>query len=126
MVGVLVVLGVPVAARAGDPDAQRIVDRVSTMLGVVAGMFGSLFDPRLVVVSGAISEGAAEVVAAARLALPGELDLPAPELVASELGGDVVCIGAVAAAIGYRALILTPRALGAERPVDTLEEPGVR
>ncbi|HEX5856583.1 MAG TPA: ROK family protein, partial [Microbacterium sp.] len=71
----------------------------STMLGVVAGMFGSLFDPRLVVVSGAISEGAAEVVAAARLALPGELDLPAPELVASNLGGDVVCIGAIAAAL---------------------------
>lgn len=87
------------AARAGDPDAQRIVDRVSAMLGVVAGMFGSLFDPRRVVVSGAISEGAAEVVAAASVSLPGELDLPAPELVASQLGGDVVCIGAVAAAL---------------------------
>jgi len=87
------------AARGGDPDAQRIVDRVSGMLGIVAGMFGSLFDPRRVVVSGAISDGAAEVVAAARVSLPGELDLPAPELVASELGGDVVCIGAVAAAL---------------------------
>jgi predicted NBD/HSP70 family sugar kinase len=86
------------AARAGDPDAQRIVDRVSAVLAVVAGMFGSLFDPRLVVVCGAISEGAAEVVAAARAALPSELDLPAPELVASTLGRDVVCIGAVAAA----------------------------
>ena len=33
------------AALAGDRDAQRVVDRVSAMLGIVAGMFGSLFDP---------------------------------------------------------------------------------
>ncbi|MGC5225212.1 ROK family protein [Micromonospora sp. DT81.3] len=87
------------AARAGDPDAQRIAARVSATLGIVAGIFGSLFDPRRVIVSGPFSEEAAEVVAAARVALPHDLDLPAPELVTSQLGRHVVCIGAVAAAL---------------------------
>lgn len=87
------------AARAGDRDARRVADRVSMLLATVTGMLGSLFDPRRVVVSGAIASGVADVIAAARPALALELDLPAPELVASELGGDVVCIGAVAAAL---------------------------
>jgi len=87
------------AAQNGDPDAGRIAERVSAMLAIVTGILGSLFDPRLVVVSGAVSAGAAEVIARAREALAGELDLPAPELVASTLGGDVVCIGALAAAL---------------------------
>jgi len=69
------------------------------VLGVVTGMFGSLYDPRRVIVSGAIAHGAAGLIRAARAALPDELDLPVPELVASELGADVVCIGAVAASV---------------------------
>ncbi|WP_150307555.1 ROK family protein [Planctomonas psychrotolerans] len=87
------------AARRGDPDAERVMHRVGAMLGVVTGILGSLFDPARVVVSGSIADGAAELIGAARAALPRELDLPAPELVASRLGGDVVSIGAVSAAL---------------------------
>jgi hypothetical protein len=69
------------------------------VLGIVAGVFGSLFDPRRVVLSGMDPRDAADLVDAARASLPLELDLPAPELVASDLGGDVVCLGAVSAAL---------------------------
>ncbi len=85
-------------ARGGDADAQRIVDRVGLALATILGIFGSLFDVSLVVVSGAISGGADIVLDAARAAAPSHLDLPMPALVASALGADVVAIGAVARA----------------------------
>ena len=86
-------------AAQGDADALRIVDRVGLALARIVSVLGSMFDPERVVVSGAIADGVAEVVAAARRSLPTDLDLPAPELVASTLGGEVVVTGAVAAAV---------------------------
>lgn len=86
-------------AREGDPDAVEIVERAGRALSIITGVLGSLFDPRRVVVSGMDAADAAQLVAAARESLPLELDLPAPELVASELGLDVICLGAVSAAL---------------------------
>lgn len=86
-------------ARRGDPEAQRLVARAGRVLGIITGVFGSLFDPRRVVLSGLAAEDADDLVEAARASLPLELDLPAPELVPSTLGFDVVCIGAVSAAL---------------------------
>ncbi|GAA1978126.1 ROK family protein [Microbacterium pumilum] len=85
-------------AREGDADARRIVDRVALALATIVGIFGSLFDVSLVIVSGAISEGADIVLDATRAVSPTHLDLPVPRLVASHLGADVVAIGAVARA----------------------------
>ena len=79
-------------------DARRVVERVGVALATIAGVFGSLFDSSLVVVSGAVSEGIEIVLDAARAATPAHLDLPAPRIVASPLGADVVSIGAVARA----------------------------
>jgi predicted NBD/HSP70 family sugar kinase len=86
-------------AREGDRDAQRLVTRAGRVLSIIAGVFGSLFDPRRVILSGVAPADAADLVEAARASLSLELDLPAPDLVASELGVDVVCIGAVSAAL---------------------------
>ncbi|KAA9089217.1 ROK family protein [Microbacterium radiodurans] len=86
------------AAAHGDADALRIAERVGHALARIVSVLGSMFDPQRVVVSGGISAGVEEVVAAARRFLPTDLDLPAPELVASGLGADVVVVGAVAAA----------------------------
>lgn len=86
-------------ARRGDRDAERLAGRMGQTLSVIAGVMGSLFDPRRVILAGMPPEDAALVVRAARDSLPLELDLPAPELLASELGDDVVCIGAVSAAL---------------------------
>ncbi len=85
-------------AAAGDAAAMAIVDRVGAVLARIVSVLGSMFDPQRVVVSGAISEGIEAVVVAARRSLPTDLDLPAPELVVSQLGADVVVTGAVSAA----------------------------
>lgn len=85
-------------AAQGDADAGEIVERVGAVLARIVSVLGSMFDPQRVVVSGAISAGVDEVVAAARRSLPTDLDLPAPELVVSQLGADVVVTGAIAAA----------------------------
>lgn len=85
-------------AARGDEDARRIADRVGALLARITSVLGSMFDPERIVVSGAISDGVDEVVAAARRWLPTDLDLPAPHLVVSRLGADVVVAGAVAAA----------------------------
>lgn len=83
----------------GDTDAERLARRAGAVLARAAGVMGSMFDPECVVVSGAISAGVLPVVEAARKVLPAELDLLVPDLVVSPLGGDVVVIGAVAAAL---------------------------
>ena len=85
-------------AAAGDPGALPVAHRLGDFLAVIAGVMGSLFDSRRIIVSGAVAANAAPVIEAARAALPTELDLPAPEIVASTLGADVVSIGAVSAA----------------------------
>lgn len=86
-------------AGAGDAGALAVAQEVGGALSIVAATLGSLFDVRRVVVSGAIAAGAEPIIAAARAALPRALDLPAPEIVASPLGADIVSIGAVAAAV---------------------------
>lgn len=85
-------------AVAGDAGAREIASRTGESLAVIAGVLGSLFDSRLIVVSGAVAAGAGPVIAAAVAALPQELDLPAPQIVASRLGADIVSLGAVRAA----------------------------
>ncbi len=103
-------------ARAGDADARRVVKRVGVALATIAGVFGSLFDSSLVVVSGAVSDGIEVVLDAARTVTPAHLDLPAPRIVASTLGADVVSIGAVArarAAVRADVLSLTHSSIAA-------------
>ncbi len=85
-------------AAEGDEDARQIAERVGGVLARIVSVLGSMFDPERVVVSGGVSAGVEDVVAAARRYLPTDLDLPAPELVVSRLGADVVVIGALAAA----------------------------
>lgn len=85
-------------AALGDPVAHEIAERIGAVLARIVSVLGSMFDPQRVVVSGGISAGVEEVVAAARRQLPTDLDLPAPELVVSGLGADVVVTGAIAAA----------------------------
>lgn len=86
------------AAAAGDPDALLVSSRVGETLARVVGVLGSMYDPARVIVCGAVAESVEPVLAAARRILPEQLHLPAPELLASTLGGEVVSIGAVATA----------------------------
>lgn len=86
-------------ARDGEPHALAVAHRAGVLVARVAGLLGSLYDPDRIVVSGAVAAGIEPVLAVARRLLPDELDLPAPELLASPLGADVVAIGAVAGAL---------------------------
>ncbi|WP_435748294.1 ROK family protein [Microbacterium sp. PMB16] len=85
-------------AASGDPDAALVTERVGATLARVVGVLGSMYDPARVIVCGAVAESIEPVLAAARRILPGELHLPAPEILASELGAEVVSVGAIATA----------------------------
>ncbi|KQT75691.1 ROK family protein [Microbacterium sp. Leaf436] len=105
-------------AAAGDAGALGVARAVGPALAGVAAVFGSLFDVERVVVSGAIAAGAGPIIDAAIGALPASLHLPAPRIVASTLGADIVSIGAVAAAVETartHALDLAAFALPADR-----------
>jgi predicted NBD/HSP70 family sugar kinase len=86
-------------ARRGDPVARSVEARAGELLARLAATIGSLYDPRRIVVSGAIAGALGGVIDVARPLVAGQLDLPAPELVASSLGADVVSVGAVRAAV---------------------------
>ena len=56
-------------AREGDRDAEVLVARAGRVLSIIAGVFGSLFDPRRVILSGMAPADAADLVDAARASL---------------------------------------------------------
>lgn len=86
------------AAASGDADALLATSRVGATLARVVGVLGSMYDPARVIVCGAVAESIDPVLSAARAVLPSQLHLPAPELLASTLGAEVVSAGAVATA----------------------------
>ncbi|MFJ6549612.1 ROK family protein [Microbacterium sp. NPDC091676] len=85
-------------AASGDPDALPVAERVGATLARVVGVLGSMYDPARVIICGAVAESIEPVLAAARRILPDELHLPAPEILASTLGAEVVSAGAIATA----------------------------
>ncbi|MCB8045472.1 ROK family protein [Microbacterium oxydans] len=85
-------------AASGDLDAVLITSRVGATVARVVGVLGSMYDPARVIVCGAVAESIEPVLTAARRILPQELHLPAPEILASTLGAEVVSRGAVATA----------------------------
>ncbi|MCS3844336.1 ROK family protein [Microbacterium sp. AK031] len=85
-------------AASGDTDAVLITDRVGATVARIVGVLGSMYDPSRVIVCGAVAESIEPVLAAARRILPDELHLPAPEILASALGAEVVSVGAIATA----------------------------
>ncbi|WP_313357506.1 ROK family protein, partial [Microbacterium sp.] len=87
-----------VAAAEGDPDAVLVCSRVGEKLARIVGVLGSMYDPARVIVCGAIAESIAPVISAARAVLPSQMHLPAPEVLASSLGAEVVSLGAVVTA----------------------------
>jgi predicted NBD/HSP70 family sugar kinase len=85
-------------AADGDADAALVSSRVGETLSRVVGVLGSMYDPARVIICGAVAESIEPVLSAARRVLPSQLHLPAPELLASSLGAEVVSLGAVATA----------------------------
>lgn len=86
-------------AAAGDPDALHVARLAGESLARIAGVLGSMFDPERIIVCGAIAEGVEPVLDAARAALGPQSHLPAPDLIRSRLGADIVTRGAVSHAL---------------------------
>lgn len=100
------------AASEGDPLSVDIIERLGARVARVAVVLASLLDIDRVVIAGAIAEAAEPVLARARLVLEKDFPPPAPELVASALGRDVVVRGAVESALARireEPLAFTPR-----------------
>ncbi|MPM29302.1 hypothetical protein SDC9_75842 [bioreactor metagenome] len=97
-------------AEEGDPGALAVVERTGAGLARVIGVLGNMFDPERIIVCGGIAESIEPVLAAARRRLgPSILHLPAPELIASRLGEDIVVRGAVVHALDGARRISVPR-----------------
>ncbi|MFB9377798.1 ROK family transcriptional regulator [Kineococcus gynurae] len=87
------------AAAAGDPDALAATAGVADRLSRVLATLTSLFDTDLVIVAGAVAGSATSVVERAAENLSRFLDPPLPRVVTSDLGPDVVALGAVKRAL---------------------------
>ncbi|WP_345751856.1 ROK family protein [Microbacterium rhizophilus] len=96
-------------AADGDPDASSIARVAGESLARIVGVLGSMFDPERVIVCGAIADGVEPVLEAARAALGPHLHLPAPSLVRSRLGADIVTQGAVLRALDSARHVALPR-----------------
>ena len=96
-------------AAAGDAGAILVADAVGHRLGRVVATLGNMFDPSRVIVCGAIADGIAPVLDEARRTARRILHLPAPEIVRSQLGADIVLTGAIATALQGARQVALPR-----------------
>lgn len=85
-------------AHPSDPVSRPLLEELGTTLGRICSVVSRFYDPELIVVCGAMAGALSEVIQVARDQVAQELELPAPEILASGLGGNVVSLGAVSAA----------------------------
>ncbi|MEE1651838.1 ROK family protein [Brachybacterium sp. J144] len=83
------------AAAVGDPLARAVLERIGERIARLSTILLSLLDVDRIVVAGGVSAAMGPVLEHARSRLPHLVRAPFPELVASELGSDVVLSGAV-------------------------------
>lgn len=86
------------AATLDDPVARPMLDELGETLGRVCGVVARFYDPTKIVVCGATADALGDVLELARGWIQREPELLPVEIVASELGGDVVSLGAASAA----------------------------
>ncbi|NAZ84253.1 ROK family protein, partial [Kineococcus sp. R8] len=89
------------AALAGDALARHVLAEVGDVTARVVATLASVFDTERVVVAGAVAASAQPVLATALERLPRYFDPPVPQVHASELGVDVVTVGAVRCALEH-------------------------
>ena len=87
------------AARAGDPAALGAVRAEATRLAHAVAAIAAMLDPALVILGGGVGDNTDLLLKPIYTSL-AELTPLRPPIVASELGGDAVLIGAIATALG--------------------------
>lgn len=86
------------SATLADPVARPLIEDLGDRLGRVCTLIAHFYDPEVIVVCGAVAGSLGEVLEIASDFVARELELPPPAIVASELAGDAVSLGAVSAA----------------------------
>jgi predicted NBD/HSP70 family sugar kinase len=80
--------------------ARSILDRIADRMARIIALLATLFNPRLLVIAGAVAEPAAVLVGPIRERLPRYTATP-PEVAVSTLGEAVVSLGAVRMALDH-------------------------
>ncbi len=88
------------AAADGDKVALDILDRLSERMARVIASLGTLFNPELVVIGGAVSASSGVLLESTTALLPRFTATP-PRIAVSTLGDEIVSIGAVRHALDY-------------------------
>lgn len=87
------------SADAGEPWAIALVARAGPVLARIGAVLATMYDPDRIVISGAVARGLLPAIEIANGLVAGDLHGPAPVLVSSPLGADVVATGAVMGAV---------------------------
>jgi len=93
------------AARAGDPVAVAVVDKVTARIARVVALLHTFLDPDMVVIGGAVAHAGDVLVESLRRDV-GALVAKPPLIVASTLGDHAVVTGAVRRALDHAELAL--------------------
>ncbi|HZX05268.1 ROK family transcriptional regulator [Kribbella sp.] len=88
------------AAADGDKVAQGILQDIAGRTARVVATLGTLFNPELVVLGGAVAEAAAALLPDVERQLAGYTSTP-PRVAVSSLGDAIVSVGAVRHALNY-------------------------
>jgi predicted NBD/HSP70 family sugar kinase len=88
------------AAADGDAVAQEILERLADRLARVIGTVGTMYNPELVVIGGAVANSAGVLLGPIAERLPAFTATP-PRVAVSPLGDAMVTVGAVRAALDY-------------------------
>ncbi|GEK23300.1 ROK family transcriptional regulator [Cellulomonas xylanilytica] len=103
-----------VAALDEDPLAVSVVEHVAARLARIVATFASIYDPERVIIAGAVAESCEPLLELVRHELDRYVDPPGIEVLASDLGSDIVTVGAVKRALDHvreHALAIVPAAL---------------
>jgi predicted NBD/HSP70 family sugar kinase len=87
------------AARDGDPLAGTLVERIGQRMARVVATLASIVDTEQVVIAGRVAASCGPIVDIVTRDLPLYFDDARPRVLASQLGGEIVAIGAVRAAL---------------------------
>ncbi|MET3920348.1 ROK family protein [Arthrobacter sp. UYEF20] len=87
-------------ARAGDPAALQVLDRISERMARVIASIASLINPEQVVIGGAVAESAGVLLPRIGALLPRFTATP-PRVTVSPLGNSIVTMGAIRHALDY-------------------------
>ncbi len=85
-------------AKLDDPVSRPLLEELGATMGRICNVVARFYDPGVIVVCGAMAGALGEVIEIARTQLAADSELPPPEIVASQFGGDIVSLGAVSAA----------------------------